>query len=74
MSGEGHGYYTKDILSAWHSATPIFPDGKEEWIDDGDILYFSEDYGYTFLLSRLLWKSTFGPRYLLLTCETFTTE
>lgn len=48
MSGYGYGYYTKDILSAWHSATPIFPDGKEEWIGYGDILYFSEDYGYTF--------------------------
>ncbi len=57
MSGYGYGYYTKDIRSLRHPATPIFPNGKEEWIDDGDILYFSEDYGYTFLLSRLLWKS-----------------
>lgn len=43
MSGEGHGYYTKDILSAWHSATPIFPDGKEEWIDNARITFINSD-------------------------------
>lgn len=40
----------------------------------GDILYFQRITAIPFLLSRLLWKSTIGPQYLLLTCSTFTTE
>lgn len=43
MSGKGRGYYTKDIRSDWHSATPIFPDGKEEWIDDARITFINSD-------------------------------
>lgn len=43
MSGYGYGYYTKDIRSLWHPATPIFPDGKEEWIDDARITFINSD-------------------------------
>ena len=43
MSGYGFGYYTKDIRSDWHSATPIFPDGKEEWIAHARINFFNSD-------------------------------
>ena len=43
MSGEGRGYYTKDIRSFWHPATPIFPSGKEKWIDHARITFINSD-------------------------------
>ena len=43
MSGEGRGYYTKDIRSFWHPATPIFPSGKEKWTDHARITFINSD-------------------------------
>ena len=41
LSGNnGHAYYTEDIQSDWHCATPLYPADKQTWTEINDFSFF----------------------------------